>query len=146
MDVIIQLATAFLGSLGYGLIFNVRRSHLIPAALSGLFTWAVYLAAAEVTGTILLPSILAGGFAAVYAEVLARIRKAPANQFLIIGLIPLIPGRTLYYTMSYGVQGDWLESRWFGIQTIQYALGIAAGMSLVWALWDMARKIEEKRG
>lgn len=144
MDVIIQIITAFIGSLGFGMVFNVRYRHLIPAALSGMFTWMVYLATAKITGTIFLPSMLASAFAAMYGEILARIRKTPANQFLIIGLIPLVPGSTLYYMMSYAVQGDWVRSRWYGTQTVRYALGIAVGISLVWAFWDMVKRITER--
>ncbi|HJA71539.1 MAG TPA: threonine/serine exporter family protein [Candidatus Lachnoclostridium stercoravium] len=145
MDVTIQIIAAFVGSLGYGIIFNVRRGHLISAAFGGMLTWAVYLISAAVTGGIIAPSVIGGAFAAMYAEILARIRKAPANQFLVVSLMPLVPGRALYYTMSCAVQRDWLESRYYGTQTLQYALGIAAGMCLVWAFWDMARKIAEKK-
>ncbi len=40
-------------------------------------------------------------------QILARVKKTPAQQYLIVGLIPLVPGATLYYAMSAVVQQDW---------------------------------------
>ena len=43
--------------------------------------------------------------------------------------------------MHYAVQGDMMLSQTYRELTIQYALGIAAGISLVWAVVDMLHKI-----
>lgn len=144
-SIIVQIITAFIGSLGFGLMFNVRFKHLIPAALGGIFTWSIYLAAEYITKTVLGPTIIASAFAAIYAEILAKTRKSPANQYLIVALIPLIPGSSLYYTMSYAVQSKLAQFKWYGFRTFQYAIGIAIGISLVWALGDMTRRIALNR-
>ena len=44
--------------------------------------------------------------ASLYSEIMARIRKYPAISYLIISLVPLIPGSGLYYTMTYAVGGN----------------------------------------
>ena len=49
---------------------------------------------------------LAAVFAAVYSEIMARIRKYPAISYLVIGLISLIPGSNIYYTAQQAVQGN----------------------------------------
>lgn len=138
---IVQMVTAFLGALGFGLMFHLRLRHLISAAVGGFLTWGIYLAAAYLLEGIFFPSLIASAFATLFAETMARIRKAPATLYLIIAEVPLIPGSSLYYTMSYAVQNRWEESRSCGYQTMQYALGIALGMFLVWALYDMFGKI-----
>ena len=58
-------------------------------------------------------------------------------------LIPLVPGRPLYYAMYYAVQQDMDLSADFARQTALYALGIALGASLVWALADMRRHLKQ---
>ena len=42
-DVLIQLATAFLGAFGFSLMFGLRRRYVFAASLGGLLAWAVYL-------------------------------------------------------------------------------------------------------
>lgn len=138
---IMQMVTAFLGAMGFGLMFHLRLRHLISAAVGGFLTWGIYLVAAYMMEGIFFPSLIASAFATLFAETMARIRKAPATLYLIVAEVPLIPGSSLYYTMSYAVQNQWTESRTYGYQTMQYALGIALGMFLVWALYDMFGRI-----
>ena len=90
---------------------------------------------------VFISSLFASAFAAIYSEVIAKIRKAPTTLFLIISVVVLIPGGSLYYTMSYAVQKKWAEAAAYGSQTLQCALGLAIGMSLIWIFHDMARKV-----
>lgn len=56
---------------------------------------------------------------------------------------PAGAGRPLYYAMYYAVQQDMDLSADFARQTALYALGIALGASLVWALADMRRHLKQ---
>lgn len=143
---ILQLVTAFTGSLGFGLVFHLRRKLLLSVALGGLLCWGVYLLCIAWLEGLFLSTLIASAFAAFYAEGLARFFKAPATLFLIPTVVPLIPGSTLYYAMSAAVGGDWMEAREFGAQTVQYALGIAIGISLVWAFWEIVRNLTAMMG
>ena len=57
----IQLLTSFTGSLGFCLVFHLRRRYLLPASLGGVLTCGVYLAAASALDGILLPTLIASG-------------------------------------------------------------------------------------
>lgn len=141
---IVQLLTSFTGALGFCLVFHLRRRYMFAASLGGLLTCGVYLAAASIWSGILLPTLTAAAFAALYAEFLAWFMGAPATLFLIPALlIPLVPGRPLYYAMYYAVQQDMDLSADFARQIALYALGIALGASLVWALADMRRHLKQ---
>ena len=146
---IIQLVTATIGSLGFALIFNVKRKLLIPASLAGFFAWGVYLICAELFSLHLLVSnVIAGAFCQIYAEVIARWRKTPATVICIPAIIPLIPGGALYRTMYSAVHQNWEMCRFYGYQTLLTALGIAAGISFVSAvlyiLMNWARQRAQK--
>lgn len=145
MDTVLQLITAFFGSMGFALIFHIRGNLILPASLGGMLEWGVYLIASHYLGGIFLPCLVTSAFSAFYAELLARYYKAPATVFFIPAIIPLIPGSKLYYTMSYAVQGRWVISADYRMRTLKITLGIGAGISLVWSLQYMLHKIMEKR-
>ncbi|MBO5556732.1 MAG: threonine/serine exporter family protein [Oscillospiraceae bacterium] len=136
-DWIIQLATAFLGSLGFSLVFGVRRRHLFAASLGGLFAWAIYLAVDAWLHSGFLACLLASAFSVLYSELLARLRKTPATLFLVPAIIPLVPGSSLYYAMSCVVRKDFSNAREYGTLTLEYALAIAAGISFVLAVREI---------
>ena len=68
---------------------------------------------------------------ALLSEIFARMLKAPATVFLIIGIVPLVPGGGLYYTMDALIDGDMALFAQKGIRAAGIAGAIAAGSSLV---------------
>ena len=76
-DIVIQLVTAFAGSLGFALLFHVRREKLLLASLGGLLAWGVYLLMGLATDQDVVRYFVASVALAVYAESLARVVKCP---------------------------------------------------------------------
>ena len=146
IDALLQILWAWVGSLGFLLIFNQRSLRLlIPGSLCGAFSWAVYLLCDMVFNMgIFLCSLWAAVFLALYAELMARVIKAPTTVFIGPGIIPLVPGSLLYYTMTHILQRSWRDALDYGLRTLSCALGIAAGIALVSALGYMYRKIKNK--
>lgn len=143
---ITQLVTSFLGALGFAWFFNVNPRHIPIASVGGLLTWTVYWVLYQTMGQIFLPCIVASTFAAAYAEVIARICHVPTTVFFIISVIPLVPGRGLFYTMSAVVGADWSAFAANGSATLLFAAGIAGGLCIVTACvqtWKYGRaKVE----
>lgn len=138
---LIQLISAFLGSAGFALVFNIRMPLVFLASLGGFFSWGIFLIVQSLTGNYFVACFVASAFAALYGEVMARFKKTPASVFFIPGVVSLIPGGSLFYTMSYALQSNWEKFREYGSLTVQYALGIACGISIAWAVWYMCQQI-----
>ena len=141
MQTLLQLVTAFFGSLGFALLFGLPRRYLLPAGLGGLLSWGVYLLLGRLLPSPFLACLAASAAAVVYAELLARFMRTPATLFVIPAVIPLVPGSSLYYAMSCVVQRDLASAREYGTQTLEFALAIAAGMSFVLA----GRELQTRR-
>ena len=143
---IIHLVTAGIGALGFSLLFNVRKELLGAAAFGGFLDWGVYMLAEWFFGGgVFIPSVVAAAFASLYAEAMARVEKAPATVFYIPALIPLIPGGSLYYTMSYAVRSDWDMVRLYAGNTMYCAIGIAVGLCLILSVDFTIRAVTKKR-
>ena len=90
--------------------------------------------------------MIASMIVAAWSEILARIMKAPTNIFLITGIIPLLPGGALYYTMNALLEenrGEFLRN---GTSTITSTLGIATGIVIasVFVVYFINRTTEWK--
>ena len=75
---IIQLITSFLGSLGFAVIFNLRKKYIIHASVGGVFCWGAYLLMGLASNGVFIPTLVASAVAALYAEIFARFLKVPA--------------------------------------------------------------------
>ena len=136
-DVIIQLAAAFAGALGFSILYRLRFRHVLFASFAGMVTWGVYLAVHSLTDGSFIPCLAGALFAAILSEILAHLRKCPATLFLLPAIIPLVPGGTLYYTMSSAVRGDFAAAAGYGRETVICACAIAAGISFATVLREL---------
>lgn len=139
-EILIQLATAFTGPMGFALLFGLRRKYLFASSMGGVIAWGVYLIVQAWTEAGFLSCLAAAAVAVIYAEVLAHGFKTPATLFAIPAILPLVPGSSLYYAMNSAVRGDLASAREHGVQTLVYTLAIAAGISLVTALRQLRTK------
>lgn len=131
MEIITQIVTAFLGSLGFSVLFNLRRTKLLIAALGGMLSWALFLLLGLWFTSEPLRYFFAAAFVTVYAEIFARIKKTPTTSYLVPGFIPMIPGGALYSTMKFALNTDWQLFGNAAIYTLQIALCITAGIVVV---------------
>ena len=117
------IVSGAIGTLGFCLFFRIRRDKLIYGCIGGLLTSLFYCICSDLGMSILMRNLVPAIVGTLYAEIIARIVKAPATVFLIPAVIPLTPGGTLYYTMSAIVEQG-------GI-TLLVALGIAVGIVFI---------------
>lgn len=125
---LIQVVTGALGALGFALIAHVRLKHLGVATLGGLLSWAIFLPFYHAWDSVFLPSLISAMVVYAWSEVMARVMKAPVTIFLVPGILPLLPGSFLYYTMQALMNNDMALFEHYGVTTIAVTLGIACGV------------------
>lgn len=141
MNYLIQLVTAFLGSLGFAAIFNIKKDKLLPAACGGLLSWSVYLLVDLTVNNDAVSTFAASMAFTVYAEIMARVKKTPATLFLVPATIPLIPGASLYTTMRYAMQGETDACIRQAEYTLLLAIAIACGILCVMTVWRIIQTL-----
>lgn len=131
MSEFLQLLTAFIGTLGFGILFHIRGRKLWLAALGGLYAWTAFLALGYFIESEPVRYFLVSMLTTLYAEVLARVVKTPTTTFVIVSLIPLIPGSGLYYTMANALSGNSEGFMERGVYTLELSLALSLGIILV---------------
>lgn len=131
MEQLITIIAAAVGSAGFAFFFNAKNSQILCAAISGLLVSGLYLLLTSQYDSILLDNMLCSMFVTAYAELFARLMKAPSSVFLLPAIIPLVPGGFLYYAM-YGLVTGANEAAWQNANaTMLTGLGIAMGILVV---------------
>lgn len=126
--VVIQIITGLIGSLGFGILFNARGKQLLAVSFGGGLAWAVYLGLFALTSNEILSYFIVSIGVELYAEVMARVLKSPTTVYITLSLIPLVPGASLYYTMTSmfsGVLSNFIEKAIF---TVMLASALALGV------------------
>lgn len=139
----VSFITAFLGAAGFALFCGLRPKFVPVAALGGVICWGVYSVFEYFNTGIFFSSFVASVCCALYGEICARILKAPAVIFFTPSIIILIPGRTLYYAVSYIVENNFAMAAEYGWQTAQCAIAIAAGIGVVLSFFSAGDRIKK---
>ncbi len=126
-----QALAVFVGCYGFSILFNIHGKWMVLCVIGGTATWMIYLLCEEVGLDVYTMNLYATIFAALYSEVMARVRRCPVTPYLVIAIFPLLPGAGVYYTMSLGLQGEMIEALRKGLETAGIAGSLAVGILLV---------------
>lgn len=123
-----QFLFAAIATLGFAGYFNVKGSKvLIAASISGGISYAIYYVFTyfnrEVPG-VFVAALLMG----VMGEFWSTRLKAPSTIFIMPGIIPLVPGAGMYYTMLDFANEDFTQMIATGAHTFSIAGAIAMGI------------------
>lgn len=145
MNPFLHILYAALGSLGFCFFLHVDKKHFLAGAVNGAAAWALYLLLERFGLHIFVCNVLAALLAAIFAEIFSRRFKAPAVVFYIPGIVPLVPGSTLYYMMEALVQTDYRLAGQKAFSLLWTLLGIGVGCAFVIAGIDIWRKLRSAR-
>ena len=130
----IVVASGVIGSVGFALIFGVAKKHFVFAIISSLLSCLAFELVFALGGGIFMSAFIGAGLCAAYSDIMAHRIKAPATVMIIIGIIPLVPGAKLYYTMLGIVRDDMSMFSQNGEAALLIAAGIAVGIIVVTAI------------
>ena len=127
----ITCLVSFVACAGFVIVFNIHGYGKLLCALGGAITWGAYCLAEVLGCDSLLCCFIATCVAAIFSEVMARVRKYPAISYLVISLLPLIPGAGIYYAALYAIQGNMPLAAQYGTNTLATAGVMAAGILVI---------------
>ncbi len=130
MPFVIKIIAGVISTVGFAIIFRLKPSHWVFAAVDGLVACVCYFAFTELIGGVFWPNALAALLTAFLAEIFARICKAPSTVFLLPGCIALVPGGTLYYTMSNFLSENYSAASENLLITVEVGVAIGGGIIL----------------
>lgn len=95
---------SFFSSLGFALLYNLRGRILFWTALGGALgklAFDLNVIAGEAFDFFIASVVLA-----IYAEVMARLTKVPVMVYLIVGVLPIVPGAGVYRAIENFIAGN----------------------------------------
>lgn len=118
---------AFVACLGFCFLFNIQGLGMVICSLGGALGWLAYLLAGPLCQfNDITQALVASLVIAAYSEIMARVRKCPVTPYVLIAILPLVPGAGIYYTMEYAVSGDTTQF----LTSFMHTLGLAGSMAL----------------
>lgn len=128
---------AAMATCGFSIFFNAPKKLLLPSSVVGGVGWIIYLVMSVHFDNPLVYAFTAAIFIAVSSEIFARLLKQPAIVIIIPGILPLVPGISLYNTVLYTIQKKYELAASTGTRAIIISIGISLGILVVASLSRM---------
>ena len=128
IDFLLDVIIAGVSTFGFAILFRVDFKYIGWGVIAGSLSWAVYLLSGELIPNTFFCALMSAVFATMFSELLAYICKTPTTVFLMQALIPMVPGGSLYYTMSNLIMKDYAAAAIKGIATMEVILGVSGGV------------------
>ncbi len=147
---VLPVIYAYFASLGFAFLFRLRGAEMFYTSIGGSLGWAVYLFVFHCFPfeTDVAAYLFASLTIALFAEIMAVVRKRPALLYSTIAIFPIVPGAVILRTMQYLLQNDMDRFLSEGAYSVQIsgaiAIGILIGSSLM-RLWRRITVLHQNR-
>ena len=144
MHLLVEFIFAFLGTLGFTLIFNVPLRHIPVASIVGGAGWVAYQIAESMGCGVAIACFFGACTVGLTSDIASKLCKEAATIFVIPGVLPLVPGAGTYYTMLAIVQGNLDQAAAKGIETLAMAGAIALGLLVMGTIIQIVRGVTKR--
>lgn len=145
MLIIIKAAiSSALATLGFAILFNIKRDKLLYAGLTGAIGGILYKVCYYYGLGEYISNFVAAIGLSLCSEILARKCKTPVSIFLVCALIPLVPGGYLFRMILCIMEASLTKAMEYGVITISIALVLAIGILLVSTLFQLYNKTRRR--
>lgn len=126
-----------LGSMSYGMVMGLRGKILFHSSCVGGIAWLAYKVLDQCIDGSIVPYFIATVIFALMSEIYARVFRTPTTVFLLVGMLPLVPGYGIYDTMLTLVKNDIPSFLSKGLETMEIAGALAMGILLVSTIFNL---------
>ena len=135
MDILSHVVCSFFGTVGFAILFNIPSKYYLSGGLTGAAGWMMYMlltAGFEVSSAM---ATFWGTFVVVLISRMLTVRlRCPITIFLIAGIIPLVPGASVYFMAYHLMTGELSMAVADGMTAVKLAFAIVLGIVFVVAI------------
>ncbi len=125
---------SFLAAASFAVLNNAPRRELWACGVAGAAGWVVYFLLEQLGISVTIGIFLGAVVAAAFSRIFSYSHRAPSTLYLIPGIIPLVPGSFIYYTMQSILENDSSGSFANAVMTLKLSGVIAIGIIVIFTL------------
>lgn len=128
---IMQCIFTFLAVCAFCILFEVPKKLILVGGIMGGLCWGIYLICLKYGMSLYGAAFTAAVSVALLSEILARLLKQPSPMFFVPGVLPIVPGYSLYYGVYNFAIGEHVLSKEYFTKAVMISMLIALSIFLV---------------
>lgn len=139
-----ELILSFLSTIGFSILFSSPKETIGYAGLTGATGWILYSMTSKIFHSNVAGTFFGAITVGLLGEFFARVSKKPATLYITSGIVPLVPGAGMYYTMLAIIENDFDMAATKGVETFFIAAAIAVGIIISSGFSRSIRRVKQK--
>ncbi len=139
------LLSSILGTLGFAVFLNAPKRAWLPVSVIGGAAYLAYWAMLQCGLYAPLSMFLAALLGSVLAQYCARRMRMIATVFILLAIVPLVPGLGLYRCMHFLAQQLYSQGAAAGVSAMVDIVMIALGLAMGSYLFNLIRPMRKER-
>lgn len=144
MALISQFALALFATLGFAIIFRVPIKDIPICIVVGALGWITYLLSVQYMSSPVMGCFFGACIVGLCSTLASYIFKDASTIFIIPGILCLVPGARIFYTMEALLKSDISRMAQVGVETLVMAGAIAMGLLVIGACTNVVRALIKK--
>ena len=140
---VIRVVGAFLAVVCFSILLEMPIRQVLYAGIVGAVGWLVYLLAIP-ESSVVAAAFVSSLVIALLCHILARMFKMPVTVYFVAGILPSVPGASIYRTVLYLIQGKMSLSTYYLVETLQVAGAIAIAIFIMDSLFRIGKNGQNK--
>ncbi|NLK36660.1 MAG: threonine/serine exporter [Epulopiscium sp.] len=134
VTLLLQMLAAGIACTAFSVVFNAPKKELVYCGICGGVGWGVMFLINRGGGGAVVGTLCSAIAVTALARFLSYARKAPSTMYHIAGILPLVPGMSMYNSMWGILNDDMMYSYMQAVNVIRLAGMIGIGSIIVLAL------------
>jgi uncharacterized membrane protein YjjB (DUF3815 family) len=144
VEILKQLIISFLSTIGFSILFSSPKETLFHTGIAGASGWILYFITTNLFNSNIVGSFFGALTVGILGEIFARLNKKPATLYITPGIIPLVPGAGMYYTMLALIENDFTTATSNGVETFFISAAISIGIIISSVLSKSIKRVRQK--
>lgn len=126
-----QAIVSFMGTVAFAILFGMPKRLYLSTGIIGMAGWLIYTLLVRYTScTVVIATFFAMAAIGIMSRYFSVWKKAPSTIFIIAGIIPIVPGGGIFWTVYYLMTNQFADAFQAGFTAIKVMLAIVLGIVL----------------
>lgn len=140
----IQIVGAFLAVISFAVILEMPKRFVLYAGFIGAGGWFLYLFVSQNGHSVIMAAFVSTLAVAFISHIFARVFKAPVTVFLVAGILPSVPGTSIYRSVYYLINNNGGLTDFYLVETLQISGSIAVAIFIMDSLFRLFQKRQKQ--
>lgn len=132
--VILHFVFGLLGTVAYCYLFHIPKKYYLSCGLIGGAGWLIYILIVRSGLGDTFAALISSVFVALASRIVSLYMECPSTVFLYPGLLPIIPGGSIYETVYFIVANDTSAALMKGLTALKIAVAMVIGIVIIYEI------------